>query len=124
MSAAQTKRILLVDDSQDTLDALAAILRRRGYEVACAASPHAALACVERCCFDVVVTDLKMPDMDGLEFVRRLKPLAPQTRVVLTTVYANEYNRTDGDAAGVDAYFIKPFDPTLFLQTIAELSEP
>jgi CheY-like chemotaxis protein len=117
-----SKRILLVDDSRDTLAALESLLRRRGFNVVSVTSPEEGLRLAENQPFDVVVTDFKMPGMNGLDFVHRLHRIAPRTHVVLITGYPSEYEERRPSALGVDAYFIKPFDPAVFLKAVSELA--
>jgi len=117
------KRILLVDDSTDTLAALSAILRRRGYEVDCASSSETALDLTENCSFDVVVTDLKMPGLNGIDLIRQLEGIAPRPHFVLITGYPSEFQSLAETTPNIiDALFIKPFDPGLFVRTISEFS--
>src|SRR5689334_8415412 len=67
------KRILVVDDHEDNVEVLRARLEARGYEVEGATNGQEALDTVQRWCPDLILLDVMMPDMDGLEVVRRLK---------------------------------------------------
>jgi len=117
------KRILLVDDSTDTLIALSSILRRRGYQVECASSPESALHLASHYTFDVVVTDLKMPGMNGIDLLRRVEGMTPKPRLVLITGYPSEFQSLADRMPKIDAIFIKPFDPGEFVKTISAFTE-
>lgn len=78
-------RVLLVDDEEDLVRFLEKRLRRKGFDVAsCCSGPSALRLAAERV-FDVVLLDLKMPEMDGIEALRRLKALQPHTQVIMLT---------------------------------------
>lgn len=84
-----TARILVVDDEDDMRDVLADVLRMHGYTVTTAADGHTALEQAQRRRFDLVITDLRMPGMDGVETMAALKSLYPTIRVIVATGLAN-----------------------------------
>jgi CheY-like chemotaxis protein len=105
--------ILLVDDDQTLLEVLATLLDLEEFRVTTAGDGASALDAVDRQRPDVVVCDVAMPGLDGLEVCRRLKA-APQTAsvpVILLTARGGPRDREEGLAAGCDAYLTKPFSP-------------
>ncbi|MCA2981069.1 MAG: response regulator, partial [Myxococcaceae bacterium] len=103
------QRVLVVDDSPLTRGLLVALLESVGYEVAEAADGADALARMEREAVDLVVTDLEMPRVDGLELTRRLKaaPALQHLPVVIVTTRGSEQDRRRGLEAGADGYVTK-----------------
>jgi len=101
-------RILLVDDEPDFLEMLARRLRLRGLEVLSAESGPEALECLERREIDVVVLDVRMPEMDGIETLRRIKDSWPRVEVVMLTGHADLDSSLDGMRFGFFDYLTKP----------------
>jgi len=101
-------RVLLVDDDIDFRSALADRLRIRHFEVAEAEDGPAAIATMKRQEVDVIVLDLRMPGMDGLEVLRLIKEGNPQAEVVLLTGYASLESGIEGMRLGAFDYLIKP----------------
>jgi two-component system, NtrC family, response regulator HydG len=83
-------RILLVDDNADFLDSICDLLELEGFEVTTAASGEDALACMTGRVFDLVLMDIKMPGMNGVECFMEMKKLQPGIRVMLATAYSVE----------------------------------
>jgi DNA-binding response OmpR family regulator len=81
----QRNEILVVDDDRDSCEAFAAALRQSGYAVDAAPNGFEALARLGRRPVDLVITDLRMPGMSGLELIRRIHAIDPATRVLLVT---------------------------------------
>jgi two-component system, OmpR family, KDP operon response regulator KdpE len=101
-------RVLVVDDEPSILRVVAANLRARGYEALTAASGTAALAVIETQQPDCVVLDLGLPDVGGLEVLRRLRTWA-STPVVILTARDDERDRAAALELGADDYLTKPF---------------
>jgi diguanylate cyclase (GGDEF)-like protein len=106
------KRILVVDDHEDNVEVLRARLEARGYEVEGATNGQEALDTVSRWCPDLVLLDVMMPDMDGLEVVKRLKadknlPFIP---VIMQTALDSTERMVAGLEAGADDYVTKPIN--------------
>ena len=125
----QTKRILLVEDEDRVRDSICAMLRARGFTVVPAADGRSALREVERVRPDVVLTDLFMPELDGIELIGVLQEIAPEipiiamsTRIKPVTVDYIEIAMKLGAVAG----FYKPLDEVRLLQALdfALLSRP
>ncbi|MFZ7126848.1 MAG: sigma-54-dependent transcriptional regulator [Desulfobacterales bacterium] len=103
-------RILTVDDDRGHRSMLQAVLSAAGYEVVLAAGGKEAVAAVEREPFDIILMDIRMRSMDGLEALRRIKPLAPDTPVVLMTAYASVRTAVEALRNGAEDYLTKPLD--------------
>jgi two-component system response regulator HydG len=109
MSAAV--RILVVDDEQHVRQSLAAWFREDGYVVNAAASGRDALAALTRDGADILLVDIKMPGMDGLELLRKTRELAPDATVIVMTAYASVETAVQALKDGAYDYVVKPFDP-------------
>jgi DNA-binding NtrC family response regulator len=106
-----TGRILVVDDHPRARESIAATLRHCGHEVEGRGSAIEALADLEQTAPDLVVTDLQMPGMDGLEFIRRLVRRRRDCRVVMITAHASVATAVEAMRCGAFDYIEKPFDP-------------
>jgi two-component system response regulator PilR (NtrC family) len=102
--------ILVVDDDQGMREFLEIMLSREGYRVATAANVEKALVVCRKKKFDLVITDLKMPGPDGIEFLKRLKDIAPETLVILITAYASGETALTAMQEGAYDYIEKGFD--------------
>src|SRR5215216_6826007 len=105
-------RILVVDDHEDNIELLRARLEARGYEVFGANDGQAALDQVESVCPDLILLDVMMPRMDGMEVVRRLKSnkSLPFIPVIMQTALDSTENKVEGLDAGADDYITKPIN--------------
>ncbi len=102
-------RILMVDDEADFLELMNNRLSRRGIEVLCAGSGEEALKVAESdVSFDAVVLDVKMPGLDGIETLRRLKKIRPELPVLLLTGHASLEAAMAGVEIGAVDYLMKP----------------
>ena len=122
-------RILLVDDEQSIQTLLSYPLRRDGYDVVQATDGHQALERFEEQPFDLVVLDLMLPKIDGLEVCRRLRSRSP-VPIIMLTAKSEEIDKVVGLELGADDYITKPFSLREFSSRIkaalrrAELSRP
>jgi CheY-like chemotaxis protein len=105
--------IVVADDDADVLDLVALTLERGGHVVHRALDGEEAFALIKRERPDLVVLDVSMPKLDGLELTRRLRddPDTRALRVVLLTALAQDTDVSEGLAAGADDYVRKPFSP-------------
>ncbi len=101
-------RLLLVDDDADTRSSLAAIAHREGWEVAEAASAIEALDAVKMRSFDLILCDLVMPDIDGIEFLRRLRATGNHVPFVMVTGHASVESAVEALRLGATDYLSKP----------------
>ncbi|MBI3805275.1 MAG: sigma-54-dependent Fis family transcriptional regulator [Nitrospirae bacterium] len=102
-------RILAVDDDAVACQLLAEILSDDGYRVESASGGREAVAHLEREFYDLIITDLKMPGVDGLEVLRRYKEQSPETLVILVTAFGSMESAIDAMKAGAFDYVSKPF---------------
>jgi DNA-binding response OmpR family regulator len=103
-------RVLVVDDDVNVRDVVRRYLERGGYQVSVAGDGEAALAMAGKIAPDLVVLDLMLPGMDGLEVCRRLRARA-EVPVVMLTALGEEEDRIVGLSLGADDYVTKPFSP-------------
>jgi DNA-binding response OmpR family regulator len=105
------QHVLVVDDDPTVSDVVRRYLERSGYEVALTGDGPSALEAVAARRPDLVVLDLMLPGMDGLEVCRRLRALDPELPVVMLTALGEESDRVLGLSLGADDYVTKPFSP-------------
>ena len=115
---ARAERILVVDDDPDTRDMCAEVLRRNGYDVIRAESGRSAEALLRTSAVDVTVTDLKMPDVGGLEILRVAKEVDPNMVVILITAFPAVDTAVEGMKFGAAEYVPKPFSPQQLLDVV------
>lgn len=105
------QRVLVVDDEEIVRESFRLALTEAGYAVRTASSGHDALqACREEPC-DLMLADLKMPDMDGLQVTREVSSQFPNTRVVIVTGYPSPETYQEGSRLGIVDYLEKPISP-------------
>ncbi len=102
-------RILLVDDEPNIVEILEIMLRDEGLEVLKASSAREALAHLAESEFDIVISDIRMPDMSGVELLKEAKQITPETSFVLITAYASTETAIDALQHGACDYLTKPF---------------
>jgi DNA-binding response OmpR family regulator len=102
--------ILVVEDERSTLDELCEFLRDEGYDVEGSSDGKEALEKFQKDRFDIVITDVKMPKMDGIELLRRIKKLNQRTSVVIVTGHGTEEVAVSALRAGASNYIKKPID--------------
>ncbi|MDQ7838547.1 MAG: sigma-54 dependent transcriptional regulator [Thermodesulfobacteriota bacterium] len=102
-------RILIVDDEEITLENLEHVLKKEGYEVAAVSSGMQALKHLEASPFDLVLTDLKMKKVDGMEILEKVKQRHPDTEVIMITGYATVSSAIEAMKKGAFHYVAKPF---------------
>ncbi|MFZ6658492.1 hybrid sensor histidine kinase/response regulator [Undibacterium sp. TJN19] len=115
---------LVVDDSLSARRATAQIMRDAGYEVRTAIDGLDAVALLDEALPDVILVDMEMPRMNGLELTShvRARKLPKHIPIIMITSRSTQKHRQQGDAAGVDAYLVKPFNDDALLQQIHRLT--
>ena len=108
-SCGSTARILIVDDERSMREFLEIMLCKDGYVVQCAEDGRLALELFQRDPFDLVITDIRMKPVDGLEVLRRCKAIAPQTVVIIISAYASTETAVAAMKEGAYDYLPKPF---------------
>ena len=108
-----TKRLLIVDDEPNLLRAVDAVLRNEGFETSTARNGREALLSVAQNRPDLIVSDIRMPVMDGYALARRLRstPNYELIPMVFLTAKDEASDRIEGFRAGIDVYLTKPFEP-------------
>jgi two-component system response regulator PilR (NtrC family) len=104
------KRILIVDDEQSMREMLVILLKKEGLDVRPAGSRAEAAATLREGPVDLVLTDVKLPDGDGLEILRHVKAASPETAVVVMTAFGTTEMAVAARKLGAEAYILKPFD--------------
>ena len=102
-------KILIVDDEQSMLEVLTIMLKREGYEVSSTTDGNEAIKMVESNGFDVVITDLKMEPIDGVELLTSVKKIDPETIVIMMTAHGSIENAVEAMKHGAFEYVTKPF---------------
>lgn len=103
-------RILVVDDERSMREMLSILLEREGYEAVEAKNGLEALQLFETSLFDLVICDIQMPDLNGIDLLARLKKLAPEIPVLMITAFATAEQAVDAIKLGAFHYFTKPFN--------------
>jgi CheY-like chemotaxis protein len=119
----QPLQILVVDDHPLNLKLVRVLLESEGYEVKTATDAAEALAALGLCSPRLILMDIQLPDLDGLELTRRLKraPATAHTPIVAVTAYAMKGDAEKMRAAGCDAYVPKPIDTRALVALVGRL---
>jgi CheY-like chemotaxis protein len=115
-------RILIVDDNATNLKLVAYLMKSKGYEVTTAIDAETALASVREAPPKLILMDVQLPGIDGLELTRRLKadPATAPIKIIAVTAYAMKGDLDKAFAAGCDDYVTKPIDTRALPDTIAK----
>ncbi|MCY7356046.1 MAG: sigma-54 dependent transcriptional regulator [Rudanella sp.] len=117
------ERILIVDDNNDICLLLERFLGKQGYKTASALRGEDGLALVRKDSFELVICDFKLPDIDGLEMLRRIKVISPKTSVIIITGYSDVRVAVQAVKHGAYDYVTKPLYPDEILYTIKSALE-
>lgn len=115
-----THQILIVDDEKTFRYFLSLHLQDQGYEVTEAADGQTAMTLIDKKSFDIALVDLRLTDMDGLEIMRYLRRVAPQTSVIILTGYGTLDSAIEALRQGAHDYVTKPFDTSELLASVAD----
>lgn len=116
-------RLLIVDDEKVALKNLEHVMKKEGYEVTATQSGANALACLEKQAFDVVLTDLRMEKVDGMQLLKKCRDSCPDTEVVLITGFATLESAVEAMKHGAFYYIAKPFRLDEVRQVVSEALE-
>jgi two-component system chemotaxis response regulator CheY len=121
-----SKTILIVDDSSSLRTVVNLALKRAGYEVVEAVDGEDGLTKLDGRKINLIVCDVNMPRMNGIEFVTRVKqhPRYKFTPVIMLTTEGQDAKKEQGRAAGAKAWIVKPFNPPVLLDAISKLVLP
>ena len=124
-SGLERPRVLVVDDEEAIRDLIAKTLTMADYEVNTASDGQAALDALKDADFDLLITDLRMPGMDGLTVIRQARRLSPSLPIIIITGYSTEASAIEAINLGVCGYLTKPFRLPRILSVAARaLGEP
>jgi two-component system chemotaxis response regulator CheY len=121
-----SKTILIVDDSASLRQVVAIALKGAGYDVIEAFDGQNALTKLDGRKIHLIISDVNMPNMDGISFVKAAKqmPAYKFTPVIMLTTEAGEGKKAEGQAAGAKAWVVKPFQPAQMLAAVSKLILP
>ena len=117
------ERILLVDDEAVLIDLLKRALEKLGYQVTCFSDSLEALKDFQQKaeCYDIIVTDMTMPNLTGLDLIKKVLKIKPEAQSILCTGYSLSVNKVEAKALGVSEYLMKPFTPRVLAETIRKV---
>ena len=116
-------RVLVVDDERSMRELLSIVLRREGYDVLLAENGRTALGLLERESIDVLISDIKMPDMSGVDVLRAAKRIDPDILGIMITAFASTETAIEAMRLGACDYLSKPFDIDLLKMKVREKVE-
>ena len=112
--------ILIVDDDEEALETISDILQEKGFYTETANTGKEALEKAEKRVFNVVLLDIKLPDMSGIEVLKVLREKHLPTMTIMITANATMQNAVDANNFGASAYILKPIDPETLFRAIKE----
>ena len=115
---AAKNRILVADDEEALRNVLSSELEGEGYTVKSAADGQEAITLVQMNDFDLILLDIKMPNVDGFEVLKYVKDHAPKTKVVMLTGFADLKNAIESKKLGAEDFVSKPYDLVDLLTTV------
>jgi DNA-binding response OmpR family regulator len=118
--AIEKNRILIVDDDKGITDTLKIILDSEGYETETATDGETALKKAENEFFHLVLLDLKLPDMSGIQVLRKLHMISSRTVIIMVTGYPTIDNAVESLNLGASAYIMKPVNPEELLRFVGD----
>ena len=121
--APNTTKILVVDDSPPTLEVIQRNLEAAGYEVFTAPSVEEAIAFLEQNAVDLVITDIKMPKISGLELLKYVKENVKGTEIMIITGYPSIKGAVEAVKNGAENYLVKPFTDEELLSAVSKMLE-
>lgn len=116
----QDRRILVIDDEVEALEVMVELLKREGHSPRFTADSREASALLETTPFDVIVSDVMMPHLNGLQLLEKAKRRNPEVQVVLVTAYASRELAIAGLEKGASGFIEKPFQADSFLTTVRQ----
>ena len=119
-----SKRALTVDDSKTMREMVSFTLKGAGYEVIEAEDGQHALTVLGGGPVDVIVTDLNMPNMNGIELIKALRanPTYKYTPILMLTTEADDTKMTEGKSAGATGWIVKPFNPEKLIKVVEKVT--
>ena len=123
MIRAMAKKILVVDDSAVIRQVEESVLGKAGYEVVSATGGRDGVAKMEAATFNLILTDLNMPDLDGVSLIKHARASLKHrlTPIVMITTESKDTKKQEGKAAGATAWMVKPFTPEQLLSVVKRI---
>ena len=106
-----TKKVLIVEDQEDNRQIMSDLLTNAGYEVRLAGNGHEGVALAQSFLPDLILMDIQLPRMDGIEATRLIKSALQHIPIIAVTSYALSNDRAEAEEAGCDDYLAKPISP-------------
>ena len=116
----ETTRILIVDDDENIRKVLTTILEDEGYDVESVDTAKKAIERTRRKFYNLALIDIRLPDMEGIELLTKMKNATPKIRKIIITGYPTLQNAVEAVNRGADAYIMKPFDMEKVLEEIKD----
>jgi|GEM_PF-298134 len=113
-------RILFVDDEVGFTEAMSKVLASHSFDVKTANSGSSAVDIFSKEEFDLVITDLNMPNMDGIELIRRIRDIKPEQQILIVTGFPSHESQEEAFKMGVENYIVKPFSTKRFLELVSK----
>ena len=113
-------RILIIDDDENIRKVLTTILEDEGYDVESVDTAKKAIERTRRKFYNLALIDIRLPDMEGIELLTKMKNTTPKIRKIIITGYPTLQNAVEAVNRGADAYIMKPFDMEKVLEEIKD----
>ena len=123
MSGKETYSILVADDERSMREFLEILLTKEGYRVSLAASGEEAFKILENNTFDLLITDIRMQDVDGIDVLKKAKALSPETVVIMISAFATAETAVEAMKEGAYDYIPKPFKVRDFKKIVRDALE-
>ncbi len=112
------KKILVVDDEKEIRTAIQSFLANLGYTVEVVETPDEALELIGKKTFPLIITDLSMPDMDGVELCKQIRKINSDSVIYAMSGFINEFESDNFEDAGFDGHLCKPIRPEVYKRAI------
>jgi len=116
----ETTRILIIDDDENIRKVLTTILEDEGYDVESVDTAKKAIERTRRKFYNLALIDIRLPDMEGIELLTKMKNTTPKIRKIIITGYPTLQNAVEAVNRGADAYIMKPFDMEKVLEAMKD----
>jgi DNA-binding NtrC family response regulator len=116
----ETIRILIIDDDENIRKVLTTILEDEGYDIESVDTAKKAIERTRRKFYNLALIDIRLPDMEGIELLTKMKNTTPKIRKIIITGYPTLQNAVEAVNRGADAYIMKPFDMEKVLEEIKD----
>jgi len=120
VTALEGKRILLVDDDETIIAPFQLILQKEGYQVDTASTGRQALEKAKEMEYQMVISDIKLPDVQGIEVAKKIRELNRNTRLIIITGFPDLADSLETIDLGIDEILIKPIKPDELLRAVKE----